>query len=581
MVVAAGKARGHAEAARWLEEKLESPRASANGKTHVVAEYEYRAENRELLSVVERYKPKRFTQKVPDGKGGWIYRLDGVRRVPYRLPELREAIANGETIFVVEGEKDAEALAARGLCTTTGAQGAAWKWPATWAAFFKGAKRVVVLPDCDDAGRKAARQRASIVATVCEDVCILDLAPGRTNGYDVSDWLGEKHTCDELVMLAAGATRLSSTEPSIHPDRLDIVRLVDVIPEQVEWIWPSRIPRSKVTLLVGDPGAGKSFASLAISSAETNGTALPGDEAPRTPSNVLMWNGEDGIEDTIRVRAEALDVDLSRMHVIRGGLDEAGRRRPFSLADVGRLHFEIQRLGDVRMVVIDPVSVLLAGVDTHVDAEVRSTLQPLVELARDARVAVVVVLHLKKGEAERIVYRIGGSIGFVALARSVLLVAADEDGRRAIAPVKSNLCAAPRPVEFRIDDEGRWWWGTLNDDLSAEHLLCVRRERGSALREAIEFFEQALTNGDRDVSEVAAEAEAAGISRKTQERARKKLGIKSRRVGGIGEDGKWVLSNSKGANAAKNAIITPGVDSGLRVDVEPNVGAAAEVIDVW
>ena len=187
------------------------------------------------------------------------------------------------------------------------------------------------------------------------------------------------------------------------------------------------------------------------------------------------------------------------------------------------------------MVVIDPVSVLLAGVDTHVDAAVRSSLQPLVELARDARVAVVVVLHLKKGEAERIVYRVGGSIAFVALARSVLLVAADAEGRRAIAPVKSSICAAPKPVELSIDDEGRWWWRGTNDDLSAAHLLEVNREeRGGALREAVEFFEQALANSERDASEVKAEADARGIAGKTQERARKKLRIESRRVGGIG-----------------------------------------------
>ena len=339
------------------------------------------------------------------------------------------------------------------------------------------------------------------------------------------------------------------------------MRLSDVTPEKVEWLWRARIPRGKVTLLVGDPGAGKSFASLAIAASITNGTPLPGDDSSPTPGKVLLWNGEDGIEDTIRIRAEAVGVDLWQMHVIRGGFNEAGEPRPFSLADVDRLSAEIERLGDIRLVVIDPISVLLAGVDTHVDAEVRSTLQPIVELARNARAAVVVVLHLKKGEAERIVYRVGGSIGFVALARSVLLVGADEDGKRAIAPVKSNLCAAPQPIDFRIDDEGRWWWGSPNDDLSAEHLLhTTRRERGSAVLDAMEFYEQALSDGERDASELAAEARTRGITDKTQERARKKRGVRSRRVGGIGPAGKWVLSLPK---SAKNASNSSDVDSGL------------------
>lgn len=125
LIIAAGHAHDRAEAARWLEEKLDGPSVGANGKVHTVAEYEYRDENGALVYVVERRDPKSFVQKVPDGKGGWRYRLDGVRRIPYRLPELRDAIARGETICVVEGEQDAEALAKLGVCSTTSAQGAA------------------------------------------------------------------------------------------------------------------------------------------------------------------------------------------------------------------------------------------------------------------------------------------------------------------------------------------------------------------------------------------------------------------------------------------------------------------------
>jgi len=353
----------------------------------------------------------------------------------------------------------------------------------------------------------------------------------------------------------------SEQRPKQSPaDALDIVRLADIEPENVDWLWRARIPRGKVTLLVGDPGAGKSFASLAIAASITNGAPLPDDDSLRTLGNLFLWNGEDGIEDTIRVRAEAVGVNLQRMHVIRGGFNDAGEARPFSLRDVDRLLAEVQSLGNVRLVVIDPVSVLLAGVDTHVDAAVRSTLQPLVEFARNARVAVLVVLHLKEGEAERIVYRVGGSIAFVALARSVLLVGADQEGRRAIAPVKSNLCAAPQPIEFRIDDEGRWWWGKANDDLSAEHLLHVSRsERGAALREAIEFYEEALADGERDARDVAAEARERRITDKTQERARKELGVTSRRVGGIGPDGKWVLSLAKGAKNVSSTSVQQGL----------------------
>ncbi|MFY9629976.1 MAG: AAA family ATPase [Candidatus Cybelea sp.] len=164
---------------------------------------------------------------------------------------------------------------------------------------------------------------------------------------------------------------------------LDLVRLSDVEPESLEWLWRSRIPRSKVTLLVGDPGSGKSFASLAIAAAITQGSPLPDGGGRAVRSRVLLWNGEDGIEDTIRVRAESVGVDLQSLHVIRGTIDGAGRRARFSLTDVAQLVEGIAQIGNVSLLVVDPVAALLGGVDTHRDAEIRATLQPLAELARD------------------------------------------------------------------------------------------------------------------------------------------------------------------------------------------------------
>src|SRR5262245_55268962 len=80
----------------------------------VVAVYDYRDEDGRLLYQTVRYEPKDFRQRRPDGQGGWVYRLDGVRRVLYRLPELNTA-DRSRPVFVVEGEKDADRLAALGV----------------------------------------------------------------------------------------------------------------------------------------------------------------------------------------------------------------------------------------------------------------------------------------------------------------------------------------------------------------------------------------------------------------------------------------------------------------------------------
>jgi hypothetical protein len=339
---------------------------------------------------------------------------------------------------------------------------------------------------------------------------------------------------------------------------LELVYLSEVTPEPVSWLWRGRIPAGKVTLLVGDPGAGKSFASLAIAATVTHGGALPDDDSALTLGRVLAWNGEDGLADTVRPRAEAAGVALERFASIEGTCDDAGRHVPFSLDDAAALADKVRELRDVALVIVDPVAALLGGTDTHRDAEVRARLQPLVDLARETGVAVLAVMHLRKSEAQRTLYRVGGSIGFVAMARSVLLAAVDpESGRRAIAPVKCNLCAPPQPVEYRIDDEGRFWWSGVDNALSAEHLLRTVQtvSRGAALSEAVAFYRRVLSDGARPVNEVNAEADALGISQSTRERARKKACVKSYRVGGLGEEGQWMLALDDSAKALTKAPI--------------------------
>jgi hypothetical protein len=327
-----------------------------------------------------------------------------------------------------------------------------------------------------------------------------------------------------------------------HASALSIVCLDTVQPESVEWLWRSRIPLGKVSLLVGDPGSGKSFASLAIAAAVTTGAALPDSDAAE-PANVVAYNAEDGLEDTVRPRAALCGVALSRFHAIEGMRDADGRRTPFGLSDVHHLAGFMEKLGDVRLVIVDPIASLLGGVDSHRDTEVRASLQVLVELAKQTHAAVLVIMHLRKSAAERALYRVGGSIGFTGLARSVLLAGVDPaDGRRAIVPIKQNLAAPVHPVEYRLDAEGRFWWGQTVPELSADRLLAAPTSgRANSVDQASSFLEDCLGDGERAADEVARLAAVAKISDATLRRAKKALKIKTRREG-FGEEGRWYWS---------------------------------------
>jgi putative DNA primase/helicase len=317
---------------------------------------------------------------------------------------------------------------------------------------------------------------------------------------------------------------------------LALTRLADIEPQQVEWLWTGRIPMGKLTLLVGDPGAGKSFASLAIAAAVSNGTPLPGGET-RDARSVIIWNGEDGKDDTIRPRAEAAKGDLRRMFVIDGEVGEDGKHSPFGLNCVDLLAEYVSNVGDVGLVIVDPIAALLAGIDAHKDAQIRSALQPLADLTESSGVPVLAIAHLNKKEAERALYRVGGSIGFVGLARSVLLAGEDpETGQRAIAPVKCNLAAMPPPIKYRIDNEGVFWWGSASGELTAERLLrSTQPKYGGALEKAEQFLRDVLAAGPLAAKDLEAFALDQGINASTLKRARANLGICVRR-----QERKWV-----------------------------------------
>jgi predicted P-loop ATPase len=182
----------------------------------IVATFQYHDEQGLFLYETVRYVPKDFRQRRPDGNGGWIWKLDDVRRVLYRLPEVLQAAE----IWIAEGEKDCDNLHAIGLTTTTNPMGAG-KWRETYAASFKPHQRVVILPDNDDPGKKHAQEIAASLAGKVASLRILELPDLPPKG-DVSDWLkreGRENAKEELRRLAAAAREWQQSD---RPESADL-----------------------------------------------------------------------------------------------------------------------------------------------------------------------------------------------------------------------------------------------------------------------------------------------------------------------------------------------------------------------
>lgn len=171
---------------------------SGNGLGRIINTYNYTTTDGTLLYQSVRFDPKTFRQRKPSGlNNGWIWDLEGVERVLYRLPELKAAPPDCP-VFIVEGEKDTERLIALKLIATTNAGGAG-KWRHEYSQVLYG-RRVVILPDNDEPGRKHARQVAQSLSEIAKEVKIVEL-PGLPPKGDVSDWLDMGHDVAELKAL--------------------------------------------------------------------------------------------------------------------------------------------------------------------------------------------------------------------------------------------------------------------------------------------------------------------------------------------------------------------------------------------
>ena len=423
--------------------------------------------------------PKDFRQRRPDGNGNWIYNLKGVKRVLYRLPEVLEAVRKSQTVYVCEGEKDCDNLARIGLTATTNSGGAE-HWQPELSESLADAS-IVIIPDNDEPGKRHAAKVVSSLYGKAKSIKILEM-PDREGHKvkDVSDWLAVGGTKEELERLASEASEYKPDEGDIG-----LVCMAEVEPEEVTWLWFPYIPLSKLTLLEGDPGIGKSWVSLAIATAVSLGKGLPNTEGIE-PAKILLASAEDGLGDTIRPRLDRMSADVEKIHAIKIPLD-------FGNGGLAILEGYIERIKPA-LVIIDPlVAYIGATVDIHRANETRAVMAKLADIAERHSVAILAIRHLTKGGTLKPIYRGLGSIDLAAACRSILMAGCDpeDNNKRGIVHIKSNLALAGVAIGYKLTSEGFYWTG--ESDLTWQKILSAEDTGGkSALDEATEFLRDEL-----------------------------------------------------------------------------------------
>ncbi|MDQ3317392.1 MAG: AAA family ATPase, partial [Actinomycetota bacterium] len=320
-----------------------------------------------------------------------------------------------------------------------------------------------------------------------------------------------------------------------------------------------------LNLVDGDPGTGKSAATTDLAARVSVGKPWP-DGSECEAGGVVILSAEDGLADTIRPRFDAAGGDPSKAVAVSTAPDSEGNERQIAIPDdLNVIEAAIERVGAV-LVVVDPLMAFLPGdVNSHRDQDVRRALAPLARLAERTRAAVVVVRHLNKATGGNALYRGGGSIGIVGAARSGLLIAKhpEEDGRRVMASIKSNLAAPAPSLVFGLSqaDNGAVrvdWKGESTLDASALLSAPVDSEERSTLSEAQRFLSDVLEDGPEAVADIKKQTNEAGLSWRTVERAKSALGVRAEREGEAGKrgGGKWLWRLPEGSGGIK--VATPG-----------------------
>jgi len=430
------------------------------------------------------------------------------------------------------------------------------------APHVAGFRRVLICKENDQGGETFEKGMTARVGEIDFDGQIAIVEMGKANVKDANEL--HLRTCGDPGGFEAEWSELvAAARPADAPRMgLEIVVASDVKTKPVEWIWPGRIPRGKLSILAGDPGLGKSFVTLDLAARLSAGAAWP-DHCPNTiePASTIIFSAEDAADDTIVPRLMKLGANLDRVYITRLTrklVKDTVVERGFDLTtDLLDLEAKLKRYPDVRLVIIDPLAAYLGGTDSHKNAEMRGlVLEPLSRLAATYNVAVVCVSHLNKSGGDAL-YRISGSIGITGAARSVWVFAADpqNESRTLMLLRKINVGKRLSGLAFSLvedlDGQATIAWYDEEIERDADEVMREREQiakGGERLDKACALIREVLSDGEHHLStELTDRCKELGISEATFRRARTMLGVKSHKTGSHTNVKWWISLNNANA----------------------------------
>lgn len=441
----------------------------------IVATYDYRDADGALRYQVVRREPKDFRQRQPDGNGGWNWKIKGLQPLPYRLPEL---VTQREfSVFIVEGEKDADRLAGLGLVATCNSGGAGkWRFTPETLEVFRG-REVVILPDDDEPGHNHAEQVAESLKDIASEIRIVSL-PGVPPKGDVSDWLNAGGTIEDLMELVA-STPLWGEAAEDDDGILDFVDLIEQYPSMRDPVVEGFLRRGETANVISKSKIGKSWLGYGLGFSVAFGLDWLG-RFRTNRGRVLLCDNELHRETlSSRMKAVASAMGL-RYSDCRGWFDvKALRGESRDIHALGPILRKIPK-DKYSLIIVDAFYRLLPdGTSENDNAQMTAVYNAINQYGDATGAAFVLIHHSSKGDQSgKQITDIGSGAGAISRAAdSHVVLRPHDEADSVVMEAETRSFKRPDPIGLR------WFFPVWQPDENLDpSLLQGRRTSGEERR---------------------------------------------------------------------------------------------------
>ena len=404
-------------------------------------------------------------------------------------------------------------------------------------------KHAILIGDSDEPGKEAMQElreffdTAATFSPLPKGVKDLSEFYEKSGAEAMSAWLRN-------VNKAMVGLRPFSGDLPASDSEFETVPIADVPARNVEWLWPNRIVKNKLTVFGGNPDTGKSTVAFDVIARVTRGKDWPDSPNENKPQHVLLMSAEDDPSDTIRPRLEAAGANLEFVHLLKSirvpKYAKLEQRHIALDTDIAKLKKEIEKRGNIGLVVIDPISSYVGKIDMNKEVEIRKVLVPLREVAEETDTAILAIAHFNKRGDVNAIHKIAGAVAMTGVPRSVWVFLKNPEARaeRIMSSVKNNLTKVQTGLKYAFEGvtlhdihTSRVNWGDTYEEEADDTL---EKERNPFERKEARvrgFLSEILARGEVAQEQIMARARKEGIGTRTVYEAKKELRIRSAKHG--------------------------------------------------